>query len=169
MPQYINAFINNGYDRFDAIHEIEESDLKGIGVKAGHIKVILKAIRGLQQSQSGDTTQNVYANAPVSNAHPPSYGVVSPIDSNINAQMEGVSNTASHGAVNVEDKHYLSWSGPMALSATKGKVLGKVDIDKNFAVHLTFTVHGNIDNNYGNIFGISSNGGGKGSRTPLLF
>ena len=42
--EYIDNFIQNGYDRFDAIYKMEKEDLKDIGVKMGHIKVILQAI-----------------------------------------------------------------------------------------------------------------------------
>ena len=68
MPQYIDGFIDNGYDRFDAVYGMGESDLKSIGVKAGHIKVIVKAIQDLQQSQSGKAAPPTYQDAP------PSYG-----------------------------------------------------------------------------------------------
>ena len=56
---------------------------------------------------------------------PPSYEIVAPDPSPI-----------------VKDQHYFSWNGPTAPS--KGNRIGTVTIDHNFAVHITFTVDGNI-------------------------
>ena len=166
LPQYTDSFISNGYDRFDAVYEMNESDLRAMGVKRGHIKIILKAVRDRQVISNGDETQTVYA-TPGSNGinqmnHPPayqeglpSYGVVAPVDN-----AEGMASAI------VQDQHYLSWHGSSAPS--KKNRIGTVTVDHNFAVHITFTVHGNIEDNYGDILHIGPTDT-KGHRTPQLF
>ena len=44
FPEYVANFVDNGYDRFDAIAAMDKADLKEIGIKAGHIKIIRGAI-----------------------------------------------------------------------------------------------------------------------------
>jgi len=44
LPEYVENFMSNGYDRFDAVLSMDKADLTEIGVKAGHIKIISAAI-----------------------------------------------------------------------------------------------------------------------------
>jgi len=44
LSEYSDLFIENGYDRLDVIVELTDEELKQLGVKSGHVKVILKAI-----------------------------------------------------------------------------------------------------------------------------
>ena len=60
LPQYIKLFIKNGYDRFDAVYAMNEDDLKKIGVKQGHRKVILQSIADMQQPPGQGQTDIAY-------------------------------------------------------------------------------------------------------------
>ncbi|ETO14188.1 hypothetical protein RFI_23181 [Reticulomyxa filosa] len=48
LSEYADLFLDNGYDRLDVIVEINEEELKQLGIKAGHIKVITKAIADIK-------------------------------------------------------------------------------------------------------------------------
>ena len=51
FPEYVDNFIGHGYARFDAIVSMKRENLKDIGVKMGHIQIILSAIEEYQESQ----------------------------------------------------------------------------------------------------------------------
>lgn len=48
FAEYVDKFIDNGYDRFDAVFEMSKKELVGIGIKSGHVKIILNSIERLK-------------------------------------------------------------------------------------------------------------------------
>lgn len=94
MPEYIDVFISNGYDRFAAVYEINETHLRGMGVKLGHIKVIMRAIA----LKKGLVENEMVGAPPVYDQAPPSYEAVVPVDTN------GVDSGNATSTISEDDK-----------------------------------------------------------------
>ncbi|KAG9249912.1 high mobility group, superfamily, partial [Emericellopsis atlantica] len=61
ISQYLNAFVDQGFDTWDTILDIQESDLDALGVKLGHRRKLQRRIanaRGLAPSISLSNKQN---------------------------------------------------------------------------------------------------------------
>ena len=53
LPQYIQNFHDNGYDRIDVVKTLNESDLKEIGIlKVGHRRLLIEKIQELNELKS---------------------------------------------------------------------------------------------------------------------
>jgi len=44
LLEYLEVFVHNGFDRMETIQRITQQDLEFLGVKKGHIKLILDAL-----------------------------------------------------------------------------------------------------------------------------
>jgi hypothetical protein len=71
MQGYADTFIENGYDTLEAISDISRDDLKDMGVKLGHIKLILASSINANFLNKNVRLKNVHFETYVSNYGPP--------------------------------------------------------------------------------------------------
>eukprot|EP01083_Nonionella_stella_P063391 164737_1 len=65
LPQYIQHFHENGYDRIDVVKTLNESDLKKIGIsKIGHRRLIMEKIHELINKQHAVNSRSVSSSPP---------------------------------------------------------------------------------------------------------
>lgn len=88
LSQYIDAFIDQGFDTWDTILDIQESDLDALGVKLGHRRKLQRRIanaRGIAPSVS------LASPLKPSNADEPRSDGTRPEGSRVEASQDGTS------------------------------------------------------------------------------